>query len=112
MNSIWSGSIEGAFFDVEKFDKYRDIQLAENEASKKNSDKAYYVLGVDVGRIGFIKVGSIKISLIAGTSFLVKIISSQGRISVKVQRLVERRRPQAIGGRNGRYMFSTYKDIV
>ena len=70
MNSIWSGSIEGAFFDVEKFDKYRDIQLAENEASKKNSDKAYYVLGVDVGRIGFIKVGSIKISLIAGISFL------------------------------------------
>ena len=69
-NSIWSGSIEGAFFDVEKFDKYRDIQLAENEASKKNSDKAYYILGVDVGRIGFIKVGSIKISLIAGISFL------------------------------------------
>ena len=69
-NSIWSGSIEGAFFDVEKFDKYRDIQLAENEASKKNSDKAYYILGVDVGRIGFIKVSSIKISLIAGISFL------------------------------------------
>ena len=68
--SIWGGSIEGAFFDVEKFDKYRDIQLAEYEASKRNSDKAYYLLGVDVGRIGLNFVGSIKISLIAGTSLL------------------------------------------
>lgn len=51
-NSIWAGSVEGAFFDPEKFDKYRDIQLAEYEASKKSSDKAYYVLGVDVGRVG------------------------------------------------------------
>ena len=69
--SIWGGSIEGAFFDVEKFDKYRDIQLAEYEASKRNSDKAYYLLGVDVGRIGLMIVGSIKISLIAGTSLLI-----------------------------------------
>ena len=51
-NSRWAGSIEGAFFDLDKFDKYRDIQLAEYEASKRNSDKAYYLLGVDVGRIG------------------------------------------------------------
>lgn len=51
-NSVWSGSIEGAFFDTEKFDKYRDIQLPEWETSKKASKDAYYVLGVDVGRLG------------------------------------------------------------
>lgn len=52
LNSVWSGSIEGAFFDTEKFDKYRDIQLPEWETSKKASKDAYYVLGVDVGRLG------------------------------------------------------------
>lgn len=51
-NSIWSGSIEGAFFDTEKFDKYRDIQLPEWEANNKSSKNAYYLLGVDVGRVG------------------------------------------------------------
>ena len=70
-NSIWAGSVEGAFFDPERFDKCRDIQLAENEASKRTSDKGYYLLGVDVGRVGLIFVGSSKISLIAGTSLLI-----------------------------------------
>lgn len=70
MNSMWAGSVEGAFFDPDKFDKHRDIQLAEYEASKR-SDKAYYVLGVDVGRVGLIFVGSSKISLIAGTSLFI-----------------------------------------
>lgn len=51
-NSIWAGSVEGAFFDPERFDKCRDIQLAENEASKRTSDRGYYLLGVDVGRVG------------------------------------------------------------
>ena len=36
--SIWSGSVENAFYSAEKFDKH-----------SKNS---YYVIGVDVGRIG------------------------------------------------------------
>lgn len=49
--SRWAGSVEGAFFSADKFDKYRDIQLAEECASNKNSAKAYYVLGVDVGRL-------------------------------------------------------------
>ena len=70
-NSIWSGSIEGAFFDTEKFDKYRDIQLPEWEANNKSSRNAYYLLGVDVGRLGLIFVGSSKISLIAGTSLFI-----------------------------------------
>lgn len=50
--SHWAGSVDGAFFDPEKFDKYRDIQLAESEYSKKIGEGGYYVLGVDVGRIG------------------------------------------------------------
>lgn len=51
-NSMWSGSVEGAFFDTERFDKYRDIQMAEWEATNKSSKNAYYVLGIDVGRVG------------------------------------------------------------
>lgn len=50
--SHWAGSVEGAFFDPDKFDKYRDIQLAENEYSNRTNENGYYVLGVDVGRIG------------------------------------------------------------
>ena len=50
-NSIWSGSIAGAFFDTEKFDKYRDIQLPEWESNNKSAKGAYYVLGIDVGRL-------------------------------------------------------------
>lgn len=50
MESKWAGAVEGAFFNPDKFNKYRDIQHAEYEASGKMSNKAYYVLGVDVGR--------------------------------------------------------------
>lgn len=50
--SHWAGAVDGAFFDPDKFDRYRDIQLAENEYSKKTSEGGYYVLGVDVGRTG------------------------------------------------------------
>lgn len=50
-NSLWLGAAEGAFFDSMKFDKHRTIQLPEYEASKR-SQHAYYVLGVDVGRLG------------------------------------------------------------
>lgn len=52
MNSIWAGSIDGAFFDMDKFDMHRTLQVATYEANKKDSNKAYYVLGVDVGRFG------------------------------------------------------------
>ena len=52
--SIWSGTIEGAFFDMNKFDKRRTINLAQykydNGISKKR-DGGYYVMGVDVGRL-------------------------------------------------------------
>lgn len=51
-NSIWAGSVEGAFFDMEKFAKQRTIEFAEHCYSNRSSKDAYYVLGVDVGRKG------------------------------------------------------------
>lgn len=50
--SRWIGAVEGAFFDSNKFDKHRVLQLAETEANGRNNADSYYVLGVDVGRIG------------------------------------------------------------
>ncbi len=50
--SKWTGDVENAFFDGEKFDKNRIINLPEYEYSGKTSDRGYYVLGVDVGRKG------------------------------------------------------------
>lgn len=63
--SVWTGSVEGAFFDGEKFDRNRIIKLPEYQFSGKSSDRTYYILAVDVGRKGQIKC-SFKISLIAG----------------------------------------------
>lgn len=51
-NSKWAGSIEGAFFDMDKFARQRTIELAEYRASGRSSKDAYYVLGIDVGRKG------------------------------------------------------------
>ena len=50
--SRWSGDAENAFFSSQKFDKYRVLKQPENEYSGRSSKSAYYVLGVDVGRIG------------------------------------------------------------
>ena len=50
--SIWSGDAENAFFSSEKFDKYRILRQPQNEYSGRSSKNAYYVIGVDVGRIG------------------------------------------------------------
>ena len=50
--SKWAGSIEGAFFDIEKFSKHRVIELPENEPNGRNNKDAYYIMGVDVGRFG------------------------------------------------------------
>ena len=51
-NSIWSGSVANAFYSAEKFDKHRQLLQPENEYSGRSSKNAYYVIGVDVGRIG------------------------------------------------------------
>lgn len=49
--SKWAGSVEGAFFDIEKFNKYRILELPEFSVSGKSSVNAYYLLGIDVGRL-------------------------------------------------------------
>ena len=69
--SIWSGDVENAFFSSEKFDKYRVLLQPQYEYSGRSAKNAYYVFGIDVGRVG-LKVGSNKISLIAGTSLFTK----------------------------------------
>lgn len=50
--SVWSGTVEDAFFNGEAFDRNRKIQKPEYEASGRASKNAYYVLSVDVGRKG------------------------------------------------------------
>lgn len=50
--SRWSGTVEDAFFDGEKFDRNRILQKPENEYSGRSSTKAFYILSVDVGRKG------------------------------------------------------------
>lgn len=50
--SIWSGDAENAFFSAEKFDKYRVLRQPQGEYSGRSSKSAYYIIGVDVGRIG------------------------------------------------------------
>ena len=50
--SIWSGDVENAFFSSEKFDKYRVLLQPEYEYSGRSSKSAYYIFGVDVGRVG------------------------------------------------------------
>lgn len=51
-NSIWSGDSENAYFSSDMFDKHRKLLQPESEYSARSSKSAYYVLGVDVGRIG------------------------------------------------------------
>lgn len=50
--SIWSGDVQNAFFSSEKFDKQRVLLQPEYEYSGRSSKNAYYVLGIDVGRVG------------------------------------------------------------
>jgi hypothetical protein len=53
--SEWSGSAEDAFFKPELFDKYRVLKVPEYEFNAQRiaaSSKGYYILSVDVGRIG------------------------------------------------------------
>ena len=49
--SEWSGDAENAFFSAEKLDKHRVLLQPEYEYSGRSSKNAYYVLGIDVGRI-------------------------------------------------------------
>ena len=49
--SIWSGDAENAFFSSQVFDKHRVLLQPQYEHSGRSSKSAYYVIGVDVGRI-------------------------------------------------------------
>lgn len=49
MESIWSGSAEGAFFNSEYFFRNRKLLSAEFENNSKSAT-AYYIISVDVGR--------------------------------------------------------------
>ena len=50
--SKWTGTVENAYFDGEKFDRNRILQLPEYEFSGRSNKNAYYILGIDVGRKG------------------------------------------------------------
>lgn len=50
--SIWSGSLDGAYFNINKFDESRVLNVAETSYNKTISKRGYYVMGVDVGRKG------------------------------------------------------------
>ena len=50
--SIWTGAVEDAFFNVERFNANRVLNQPEYEASGRSSKLSYYILGVDVGRKG------------------------------------------------------------
>lgn len=50
--SKWTGTVEDAFFDGERFDRCRKLLQPEYEASGRSNKNAYYILAVDVGRRG------------------------------------------------------------
>lgn len=50
-NSKWGGDAERAFFSSERIDRLRVLLQAEQEYSARSSKSAYYILGVDVGRL-------------------------------------------------------------
>ena len=50
--SVWSGDAENAYFSSAVFDKNRQNLQPEYEHSGRASKSAYYLLGIDVGRIG------------------------------------------------------------
>ena len=50
--SVWSGDAENAYFSSDVFEKHRQLLQPEYEYSGRSSKNAYYVLGIDVGRIG------------------------------------------------------------
>ena len=51
-NSHWTGNVEDAFFNGDKFDRNRILIAPEYEASGRSSTQTYYILAVDVGRVG------------------------------------------------------------
>ena len=50
--SKWSGTSEDAFFRPELFDRHRVLNQPEYEATGRQTAKSYYMMSVDVGRLG------------------------------------------------------------
>lgn len=48
--SVWTGTVENAFFNGDVFDRNRVINQPEYEWSGRSTKAAYYVIGVDVAR--------------------------------------------------------------
>ena len=57
--SVWSGTVEDAFFNAEVFDKHRVLNQPEYEYSGRSAKDAYYVISVDVGRKGCASVACV-----------------------------------------------------
>ena len=50
--SKWSGTSEDAFFKPDLFDRHRVLNQPEYEATGRQTAKSYYMMSVDVGRVG------------------------------------------------------------
>lgn len=50
MESVWSGTVEDAFFNAESFDRNRILKQPEKEASGRAGRNTFYILSMDVGR--------------------------------------------------------------
>jgi hypothetical protein len=50
--SIWSGTVEDAFFNAETFDRNRILKQPEKEASGRIGKSSFYIISLDVGRKG------------------------------------------------------------
>ena len=49
--SMWTGVVEGSFFNGDMFDKNRILQKPEYEFSGRSGERSYYIIACDVGRI-------------------------------------------------------------
>jgi hypothetical protein len=79
-NSIWTGDIESAFFSSERFDRQRKIQLPEWKYSSRTSKEGYYILGVDVGKLGHFRfhVSGIEEETVGGNDLAGGVVGLEG----------------------------------
>lgn len=57
--SHWTGTVENAYFDGEKFDRCRILQKPEYENSGRSTTQSYYIISVDVGRLNDMTVACV-----------------------------------------------------
>ena len=50
--SLWSGASEESWFDLNKMSKYRKIKNPETHQIPRSQSKQFYLISVDVGRLG------------------------------------------------------------